>query len=236
MNSLIALVPIKRESQRLPYKNSKLFAGRPLYHIVIDTLQRTPCISRIVINTDAPEIAEDLLAHYDKVHIHPRPERLFGDFINANDLIAYDLSLLEGEHFFQTHCTNPLLTSQTIEKAAKQYFDLLEQYDSMYSVNEIRARVYDAHSNPVNHSLHELVRTQDLPPVYEENSNMFLFSRTSFIHSGNHRIGRRPQPFPMHKIEGLDIDYPEDFILAELVYRHKDLFGELLGYPQKNRI
>ena len=219
---VIALLPMKGHSERVPNKNIRLFAGRPLYHRVAKVLDSSPFVEAIVINTDSEIIAEDATKFFPKVKIIERPMALRGDLVPMNDIIAHDLSVCQGEHFLQTHSTNPLLTQETLEQAIQEYFNSLEAYDSLFSVTKIQSRLYWVSGEPVNHNPHELLRTQDLPPLFEENSNLYLFSKASFAAAGNKRIGRKPKMFTMNKLEAIDIDEEEDFRLAEALFRMRE--------------
>lgn len=220
---VIALLPMKGHSERVPDKNMKMFCGRPLYHAIMRSLEECPYVGRVIIDTDSERIAQDAVRNFGKVEILPRPERLCGDFVSMNDIIGYDMEQFpRQEHFMQTHSTNPLLTARTISLAVEEYFGALEcGRDSLFGVTEFHSRFYWEDGRAINHNPSELRRTQDLPPVYEENSNFYLFSRESFVKSGNKRIGLSPRMFPVNKLEAIDIDDPEDFILAEALYSHR---------------
>jgi len=220
---LKALLPMKGNSERVPNKNMRDFDGAPLYHAVMRSLLASKYIENVVINTDSNIIAEDAKKHFgDKVIIIDRPEEIQGDFVSMNDIIKYDISRLEGEHFLQTHSTNPLLRAETINKAIEKYFSGLDEFDSIFGVTKIQTRFYDKNAKPVNHDPKELLRTQDLEPLYEENSNFYIFSKEAFIQARGKRIGLKPQIFEVNKLEAVDIDEPEDFKLAELLHIHKD--------------
>jgi N-acylneuraminate cytidylyltransferase len=139
-----------------------------------------------------------------------------------NRIIAHDLTQLPGEHFLQTHSTNPLLRTGTLDHAIARYFANLVQHDSLFSVTPVQTRFYDAQAQPINHDPDQLIRTQDLEPMYEENSNFYVFSRSSFAAARDQRIGLRPAIYEMNKLEAVDIDDPEDFILAELLNSKKE--------------
>lgn len=213
-----ALVPMKKHSERVPNKNMKNFCGKPLYHKVIESLAESKYIREICINTDSKQIAEDAQSHFNNVRIIDRPEKLIGDHVAMNDIIGYDITKLEGEHFLQTHSTNPLLTSDTIDSAIETYFEKLDKFDSLFSVNRLQTRLYWESGEPVNHNPDELLRTQDLPPLFEENSNIYIFSKSSFTKASNRRIGMKPFMLEMDNLESIDIDEPEDFMLAETLY------------------
>lgn len=218
---IIALLPMKGHSERVPNKNMRLFCGRPLYHLVAEVLEKSTLVSSFVINTDSRQIAENARSHFSKVRVIERPEHLCGDFVPMNDIIGYDLSASEGEHFLQTHSTNPLLTVNTLENAIKDYLAGIPVYDSLFSVTRLQSRLYWESGAPVNHDPQELLRTQDLPPLFEENSNFYLFSKASFAAAGNKRIGRKPKMFEINKLEAVDIDEEDDFQLAELLYKSR---------------
>ena len=214
---IIALVPMKGHSERVPGKNMRPLCEHPLFHWIVMSLQDSKYITRIVIDTDSQEIAQNALKHFDQVSILDRPEAIRGDFVSMNTIIAYDLSQIEGEHFLQTHSTNPLVTTATIDRAIEYYFNGLETHDSLFSVTRHQTRLYWQDGWPINHNPQELLRTQDLEPIYEENSCLYIFSRTSFLQSGNRRIGLKPQMFEMDKLEAVDIDEEQDFKWAEIV-------------------
>jgi CMP-N-acetylneuraminic acid synthetase len=219
VKELTALLPMKAHSERVPNKNIRPCAGRPLYHWVAEVLQSSEFIQQILIDTDSEMIATEAVRHFSKVRIIARPVALQGDFVSMNAIIAYDIQQAAGEHFLQTHSTNPLLTRETLEHAIEDYFESLAAHDSLFTVTRIQSRLYWPTGDPVNHNPSELARTQDLSPVFEENSNLYLFSKASFAAAGNRRIGLRPKMFTMKKIEAIDIDEAEDWQLAETLLR-----------------
>ena len=214
-----ALLFMKHHSERVPRKNMRDFCGRPLFHWILDSLWKTKYITEIIINTDSEEIAESAVNHFN-VTIHMRPDHLLTITSNeANAIMEYDLSISQGDYFFQTHNTNPLLQPQTINKSIEAFFQDTE-YDSLFSVSSLQKRLFFADGNPVNHDPAMLIKTQDLPLIYEENSCIYIFSRESFMKNHN-RIGKNPFLFPMEKLESVDIDEMEDFVFAEYLMKKK---------------
>ncbi len=211
-----ALLPMKGHSERVPSKNVRSFAGKPLFYHVLETLLQSRYITEVLINTDSDRIAA-LAEPFERVRLVRRPHDLRGDCVPMNDIIAYDMELSDGEHFLQTHSTNPLLTVDTLDRAIEEYFSSLPERDSLFSVTRLQSRLYDG-KGPLNHDPARLERTQDLPPIFEENSNIYLFSRTAFAAADGRRIGLKPRMFPMSRLEAMDIDEPEDFILAETLF------------------
>jgi CMP-N-acetylneuraminic acid synthetase len=213
---VIALVPIKEHSQRVTSKNFRDFNGKPLYHHILETLQVTYAIDEIVINTDSSRIIAEAPQLFNKVRITKRPKELIGDFVSVNKLINYDLATTEGDIYIQTHATNPLLKAETIAKALKKFVEVEENYDSLFSVNHYQSRFYYQDGKPINHNPEELIRTQDLEPVLEENSNIYIFTRESFAKK-ERRIGENPFMFETPEVESIDIDNEFSFKLAEIL-------------------
>lgn len=210
---------MKGHSERVPNKNLRSFGGRPLYRHIVNTLLACSHIDAVYINTDSDMIAKDAINTFDsRVKIIPRPAEISGDFVSMNVIIDYDLSQIDGDCFLQTHSTNPLLRMETISKAVERFLQRGE-YDSLFGVNRYQSRFYDWQGKSFNHNPEEMLRTQDLPPLYEENSNLYLFSRESFNKRGR-RIGDRPILFEIPRLEAIDIDIEEDFKLAEVIYAH----------------
>lgn len=217
------ILPMKGHSERVANKNIRHFKGNPLYHHVMQVLQNSSFIFRIVINTDSDIISKEAPKIFPKVHIINRPKRIRGDFVPMNDIISHDISVTDGEHFLQTHSTNPLLSQDTLERAIQKYFEDLDRYDSLFSVTKLQTRLYWESGKPINHDPSKLERTQDLPPVFEENSNFYIFSRESFLRANNNRIGLTPQFFEVDPLEAIDIDEESDFQLAEAIFHLKSV-------------
>ena len=215
---MAAILPIKFHSERVPGKNFRDLCGRPLYQWILGTLLSLPELSRIVIDTDCPQVLS--LPETPKIRILERPESLRGDHTSMNDIIEWDMAQEPADAYLQTHATNPLLTSDTISRGIRLWQTGADRYDSLFSVNRIQARVYWGDGSPINHKPGALLRTQDLPPVYEENSCMFLFTRASF-QKNNSRVGQTPLLYETPREESVDIDEEADFLLAEKLLKQR---------------
>lgn len=218
IKDFIALVPIKAVSERVPGKNMRSFNGRPLLHYILETLEQIPEVAQISVNTDSEEAAE-YASRFSKVLIHERPIELRGGHISMNAIIADELARLDGEHFIQTHATNPLLDAATVQSAIAAYNEAWPEADALFSVLERRGRFYDENRKAINHDPARLINTQDLSPVYEENSCLYIFSRAAFFAANQNRLGTRPMLYSMGRVESQDIDTEEDFLLAEHLWR-----------------
>jgi CMP-N-acetylneuraminic acid synthetase len=214
---ITALMPMKHNSERLPNKNIKEFHGKPLYNYVLQSLIKSRYIEEIIINTDIDEVL-DMKNVNNKVRIIKRPKKLCGDFAPFFDIIEHDMNQTKAEIFLHTHSTNPLVKTQTINDAILTFMKNVE-YDSLLSVTKHRKRMYYANKKPINHDPQDkLLRTQDLKPIYMDNSCLYIFTRESFFKAEKHRIGEKPFFFEMDEIESIDIDYENDFIIAEKIY------------------
>lgn len=153
MFSIVALLPMKANSERVKGKNFKNFCGKPLFQWVLDSLLAVERIDKIIINTDAREILKDFhILNNDKVIIKDRPDDICGDFVSMNKIISNDIENIDAETFLMTHTTNPLLLSATIENAIDKYLlGLNSGYDSLFTVNQVQTRFYDANIKPLNH-------------------------------------------------------------------------------------
>lgn len=220
-----AIMPMKGHSSRIPGKNIRNLCGKPMYHWIVDEMLKVDEITDIIINTDSDLIFKDLIESYSGEKVHPvkRPESLLGDFVSMNSLIKHDMDVMGGEHFLQTHATNPLLKSSTIRNAIYCYFKSLETNDSLFSVNRIQSRVYDKSGKPLNYDQENPahIHTQNIEPLFQENSNIYLFSRSSFYSNMERRLGLKPQMFEMEFMEAVDVDEEEDFQIAEILMKRR---------------
>ena len=215
---VIALLPIKDHSERVVGKNFKHFCGKPLYHHIVNTLDRTYAVDTILINTDSPLVIHEASRLSPKIKIIERPEDLCGDYISTNKIFEYDLKNSESDIYIQTHATNPLLKAETIAAALREFVNQ-DEYDSMFSVTEFKSRFYDENNQAINHNPKKLLRTQDLPSMYEENSCLYIFTRESFQLTKG-RIGMKPKMFVTPRLESIDIDDHVTWRIAELLGLH----------------
>jgi CMP-N-acetylneuraminic acid synthetase len=213
---VVALVPMRHHSERVPGKNYRPLAGKPLYQHILDTLLCCPEISQVVIDTDSPVIMAGLQEKYPQVAIIERPEHLRADTMAMNEVLLYTTSQVPADLYLQTHSTNPLLRAATISQAVRTLVANFPSYDSLFSVTRKQIRLWDQLGRPVNHNPAILLRTQDLPPIYEENSCMYLFTRQTLEQRRN-RLGERPYLYEIPAAEAWDIDEELDFAITELI-------------------
>ncbi len=219
---IVALLPMKANSERVRGKNFRDFNGRPLFRWILDTLLAVPEIDEVIINTDARDIlAENGLVDGPRVRIRDRKPELCGDFVSMNLVLADDVANVDADIYVMTHTTNPLLSIESTRGAIELYHKGVADgtCDSVFTVNKFQTRFYRADVSAINHDPKNLIRTQDLEPWFEENSNLYVFSRSSFA-STDARIGTRPLMYEMGRSESVDIDDQESWYMAEAVSKY----------------
>jgi len=216
-HSFTAIVPMRHDSERVPGKNWRPLGGRPLFCHIVDTLNQCPLIGQIVIDTDSDTIRSIARREFPAVRVLERPEHLRDDRLPMNQVLLNTVQQCEGEYFIQTHSTNPLLKAATISAALQKFVDADRLFDSVFGVTPFQQRLWDRFTKPVNHNPAILRRTQDLVPLYTENSCLYVFSRTTLEDYGN-RIGGRPLMVEIERDEAWDIDTETDFTIAEMLY------------------
>jgi CMP-N-acetylneuraminic acid synthetase len=214
--TIAALVPMRHHSQRVEGKNYRLLGDKPLFHHILHTLMDCPQIDAIVVDTDSQPIMDGLRANFPRVQIIERPPHLRADAISMNEILAYDASRFKADFYLQTHSTNPLLRAESISNAIQTMLANYPAYDSLFSVTRVQTRLWDQLGRAINHNPDILLQTQDLPPVYEENSCIYIFTE-SILNTRRNRLGNRPMLFEIPPNEAWDIDDEIDFQITEFL-------------------
>jgi CMP-N-acetylneuraminic acid synthetase len=220
MPQFAALVPMRHHSQRVPGKNYRPLAGKPLFHHIIETLLTVPEINEIAVDTDSEQVMDGLRKNFPQVKTVIRPEHLRSDDVPMNDILIHDTEQVQADFYLQTHSTNPLLKPETVSRAIKTLITNYPKNDSLFSVTRWQTRLYDQHGQAINHNPRELIQTQDLPPVYEENSCLYIFNRENLI-AKRHRIGDHPFLFEIDSDEAWDIDEELDFEICDFLLKRQ---------------
>jgi CMP-N-acetylneuraminic acid synthetase len=219
---IIALLPMKANSQRVKGKNFRNLCGKPLFRWILDTLLSVDEIDQVVINTDAKHVlVQNGLVESGRIFIRERKQELCGDDVSMNLVLADDVLNVPADVYLMTHTTNPLMSADTLRKALAAFRDaqLSGRADSLFTVDKVQTRFYRADSSPVNHDPDNLIPTQNLEPWYEENSNLYVFTADSF-NGTRARIGKRPMMYETPFFESIDIDTPADWDFAEVAARY----------------
>lgn len=228
-NKVAFFLPTRKGSERVSNKNTRPFAGIEggLIENKIKQLLATKNLDEIILSTNDEKcihIAEKYLSD-SRLRIIPRPEELCLSSTNLQDLICYVPTITDAEHILWGHVTTPLAGADIYDSAIKKYLSALNDgYDSLVSVKELRNFLLDKAGHLVNNNTNlPWPRTQDLEPLYEINHAIFLAKREVYTNMAN-RIGKKPLLFLMDELHSKDIDWEEDFIIAEMMY--KNLYQE----------
>jgi CMP-N-acetylneuraminic acid synthetase len=221
-HKLVALMPMRHSSERVKGKNYRPFGdGRPLFQHMLDVMLATPTIEKVIIDTDSPVVFEICQRDYPQVMLVERPQHLRDGATPMNNVLLHDVSLVDSEFYLQTHSTNPLVTADTLKRAVDFFLSHYPVHDSLFSVTRVQSRLWDQLARPVNHNPAILLRTQDLPPIFNENSCIYIFEKRTLVERQN-RVGYRPHMFEMDPFEAEDIDEEVNFKIAEAIFRERN--------------
>ncbi|WP_349408711.1 acylneuraminate cytidylyltransferase family protein [Pseudalkalibacillus sp. SCS-8] len=204
---VVAFVPIKLNSQRLPKKNILQLNGKPLCWHILNTLTKVESIDQVYVYC-----SDELIKNYipNKVKFLKRDSRLDGDLIKGYDIYESFINEVESDIYVLAHTTSPFIKSTTINSALKKV--LQGENDSAFSA--LKTQTFAWYRNkPINYDLNDVPRTQDLEPVFIETSAFFIFEKDIFT-THRRRIGFSPYIQEVNNIEAVDIDTKEDYELA----------------------
>lgn len=209
-----AIVPIKLNNSRLPGKNIKPFTnGEPLCRYLLNTLLKVQGLDDIYVYCSNPGITSYIPKG---IHFLQRPADLDSGTITANDILQKFTDTICADIYIMAHITSPFLKAGTIQRG----LDAVKsgEYDSAFSVRKIQDFLW-RDGAPVNYDMNNIPRTQDLPAILEELTGFYVFNREVFTRLGR-RIGTKPLMIEAGEIESIDIDEPEDFVIADAVFNY----------------
>ena len=206
----VAFVPIRLNSKRVVGKNLKMLGEKPLMCYILDTLANIKKIDEVYVYCSQESIKEYLPKG---VKFLKRPEFLDRDETLGKEIYEEFTKTVDADIYILAHTTSPFIKEETVENALDKILN--EGYDSAFSCEKIQTFTwYDG--KPLNYDLKESPRTQTIEPIYVETSAFFMFKRDIWkVHK--QRIGFKPYMAQVDKIEGVDIDWPEDFEFAEKI-------------------
>ena len=217
-------LPTRKGSERVKNKNTRPFAGIEggLVENKVRQLLETRLIDEILFSSNdetCMAVAERIKD--SRLRIIPRPEELCLSTTNLQDLICYVPTITDAEHILWGHVTTPLCGADQYDAGVQLYLDKLhEGYDSLVGVKELKNFLLNKEGKLVNNTTDILwPRTQDLEPLYEINHTMFLAKREVYVEQKN-RIGQKPLLHVMDEMHSFDIDWEEDFTIAQVMYKN----------------
>ncbi len=221
-------LPTRKGSERVINKNTRPFAGIEggLVENKVKQLLETKLIDEIIFSSNdetCMAVAEKFKD--SRLRIIERPAELCLSTTNLQDLICYVPTVTDAEHILWGHVTTPFCGADQYDAGIKLYFNKLnEGYDSLVGVTELKNFLFNCEGKLINNiSDIPWPRTQDLEALYPINHTMFLAKRKVYIEQKN-RIGVKPLLHIMDGLHSFDIDWPDDFTIAEIMYQN--LFGK----------
>ena len=209
----VVLIPIKLGSKRVPSKNIKpFFDGTPLMYFIQRTCLEAKLVDEVYVYCSDESVKDYVLPG---VKFLKRPEFLDSDSANANDIIREFMKAVDADIYVNAHTTSPFAKPETIDDLIGKVAS--GEYDSAFCAENIKTFLW-SDGRPLNFDPDHFPRTQDLPDIYGETSIAYVFTKASFL-KHNRRLGERPYIKEVGKIEAMDIDYPEDFEIANAVYK-----------------
>jgi N-acylneuraminate cytidylyltransferase len=223
METIAFFLPTRKGSERVKNKNTKPFAGIKggLMENKIRQLVDTSMIDEIILSTN-DEVCMEIAQKYTsdkRLRIIPRPDELCQSSTNLQDLITYVPTITNADHILWGHVTTPLCGAKQYDDGVNLYLSKLDEgYDSLVGVKELKNFLLDSEGRLINNTTpFPWPRTQDLKPLYEINHTMFLAKRKVYIEQKN-RLGNKPLLHVMDEIHSFDIDWPEDFEIAQSIF------------------
>lgn len=222
--SVSVFLPCRKGSERVPKKNIKPFAGIEYGLVELKLKQLLVCeaVDEVVLSTNDEDILNFAagIAH-NKLRLHKRVDTLCTGTTSTDELVAHALDLIPTGHILWTHVTSPFINAQVYQEIIEQYFKALNNsYDSLMTTTLIHGFLWNERA-PINYdrSKEKWPRTQTIAPVHEINSGVFLNSTENY-RKFDDRIGSKPFLYSMNKITAHDIDWHEDFVIAEAIAKN----------------
>ena len=210
-----ALIAARSGSQRVKNKNIRPFAGSSLLEIKIEQMCRIKSIDGVIVNSNDEEIL-NIAKKYD-CEIVKRDQQFATNTVSMSEVYKNMAEHTDADVIVYANCTNPLMEDETIEKIVQSYFDRCKEYDSVNSGHLIKEFLFKD-NKPLNYSLTNQPRSQDLPEIFALNFAINVIQREKMILSKN-VVGMNPYIYCVDRVESTDIDDPIDFEFAEYIYR-----------------
>ncbi|MAH43866.1 HAD family hydrolase [archaeon] len=217
MASVTAITFIRKDSQRLPGKSIKTLGKTSLCNYSLETMSKVPSLNDVIVYSSDKEIND----HIDPslgVRFVQRPEKFNKNSATFSIIMDKAIGLIDTEYVLYFCVTSPFIKVETIADMIDKVQNC--NYDSAIAVKKIKNFCW-FDSSPLNYDPHNVPFTQDLQPVFEETSGLYLFKKDLYLKT-KRRCGFNPYLKVVNDVEGHDIDYEEDFNLAKF-YLENDL-------------
>ena len=219
---IVAFIPIKLNNERLPGKNTMLLNGRPTCDYIFETISNIDIIDEKYVYCSDEAILPYIKPYSEKgLKFLKRDNYLDGFQIKGLEIIEKFVNDIDADIYVLTHVTQPFTKPESIKKALDKV--IIGEYDSSFSAVILQDYMWK-NGKPLNYYIKNIVRTQDLQPIYMETGAFFIFKKEVFTKLGQ-RIGNNPYIYEIDQFEAVDIDTVEDFEFAKVVaeYLSRDI-------------
>ena len=208
----VAMIPIKLNNERVPGKNIKRFAdGTPLMKLIQKACLNAKRVDEVYVYCSSEDVKEYL---EPGVMFLKRPEYLDSNTSNCNDIIREFIKNVNADIYIASHATGPFTRSESIDECIEAV--QTGEYDSAFLAKKIQEFLWQD-GKALNFDIQNFPRTQDLVPIYSEAPGAYVFTKDTFIRY-DRRVGVKPYIKEVSEIESRDIDYVEDFEIANAIY------------------
>ncbi len=214
MKKIIAMIPARMGSKRIPKKNIRIMLDKPLIQYPIDLLTNSGCIEEIYINSESEILGE--FASMNGINFHKRPPELSTDTATNVDFTTEFLEKHDCDYVIMVNPTSPLLRQETLNGFCR--YVLENDFDTVLSVADEKAESF-FNGAPVNFSLSEKINSQYLEPIRKVVWALTAWKKDNFlkakyegkcpVYAG--KIGLYTIPAD----ESCDLDTEEDWTIAE---------------------
>ncbi|RHP34965.1 acylneuraminate cytidylyltransferase family protein [Lachnotalea sp. AF33-28] len=211
---VVAMIPIKLNNERVPGKNIKKFSdGTPLMSLIQKACIHAKLIDEIYVYCSNSEVQDYIL---DGVQYLERPDYLDTSEVNCNDIIREFMKMVDADIYVVSHATGPFTRSESIDACIRAVIS--NEYDSAFLAKRIQEFLWQ-NGSAMNFDIQHFPRTQDLIPIYSEAPGAYVFLKETFL-KYDRRVGVKPYIHEVSEIESRDIDFPDDFEIADAIYSH----------------
>lgn len=220
---VVAFIPIKLNNQRLPGKNTMILNGRPTCDYIFKTISTIDEIDEKYVYCSDEAIVPYIEPYKENgVKFLKRDPYLDGFKVKGLEIIDRFVKDVDADIYVLTHVTQPFTRSSSIKNALDMVIS--GGYDSAFSAVALQDYMW-MNGKPLNYDMKNIVRTQDLEPIYMETGSFFIFRKEVFTELGQ-RIGNKPYIYEINQFEAVDIDTAEDFEFAKAVAMYLDTLGK----------
>lgn len=211
---VVAFIPIKLHSERLPHKNILDLGGKPLCYYMTDSLLKVKGIDEVYVYCSDESVKKYLP---EGIKFLKRDKYLDGNLVKGQEIYESFINQVDADVYVLAHATAPFIKTESFQNALDNVLN--GDYDSALSVKKIKTFIWYK-GKTLNYDLKDIPRTQDIEPIYYETSAFFMFKKEVFTEMGKRRIGNKPYFQEIDDIEAVDIDYPDDFKFAQTIIKN----------------